>query len=227
MPPKPLPGMKRIIWNTKRKNGWERYKSKTDNNEALLNAANLNVDDPEEILRTIDKELDKVKYACFGKVKISSKTKDMKKIDVLQSRKQEITESNKDDKEKLLNEIDKELAQTLKDIEADKHEKDMRELEGLKKSKGKSAAVFGLRDKILGKKKSAQEQVVITDPSTGEDVYTPEEIKRVSLDYCVNLLTQKKPKAKYKERIKGKQIRHQEHMHHCITWFYSLCTIVQ
>ena len=84
---KPLPGTKRIILNTRRKNGWERYKVKTENNDALLRAAELKTDDPEIILNIIEKSLDKIKFSCFGKVKTFSKSKDMKKLDMLQCRK--------------------------------------------------------------------------------------------------------------------------------------------
>ena len=85
------------------------------------------------------------------------------------------------------------------------------------KNKGKAAELFSLRDKILGKRKGTQDQVVINDPETGEDVYTPEEIKKVSLKYLVNLLKTKVPKPEYAEIIAKKKELHYKRMEEEIT----------
>ena len=77
----------------------------------------------------------------------------------------------------------------------------MRYIENLQRNKGKSAAVFGLKETIFGKRKKSQDRVVIKDPETGRDVSSPAEIKRVSLNYLVNLLTSKPPSIKYKDHI--------------------------
>ena len=45
--------------------------------------------------------------------------------------------------------IDEEMAETLKKIEMEKLEKDIRQLEVLKENKGRSAAVFSLGIKFL------------------------------------------------------------------------------
>ena len=71
----------------------------------------------------------------------------------------------------------------------------------LRKNKGKSAAIFKVKDALLGKKKVSQDQVAIIDPESGGTVYSPEEIKKVSLQYCVTLLTNRKPKPEYAEII--------------------------
>ena len=71
-----------------------------------------------------------------------------------------------------------------------------------------SAAVFALKDKIFGKKKCPQEQVVITDPSTGKLVYTPTEIRRVSLDFLMNLLKTQEPEGKYEDIVMNKKELH-------------------
>ena len=60
--------------------------------------------------------------------------------------------------------------------------------------------MFGLRDKVLGKKKFCLEPIVIIDPTSGEEVNSPAEIKRVSLEYLVNLLKKKKPDEEF-ERV--------------------------
>ena len=93
------------------------------------------------------------------------------------------------------------MSAALKDIEKNKFTKDLKQLEFMKYNKGKAAAVFSLKDKVIGKKKSPQEPVVIVDPDTGNEVYSPEEIKRVSLKFVVNLLKTKEPKEKYAEMV--------------------------
>ena len=59
-----------------------------------------------------------------------------------------------------------------------------------KKSKGKTAAVFKTFYKICGDTKSQQEQVAMIDPVSKVAIFEPDEIKSVSLKYCVDLLTQ-------------------------------------
>ena len=138
----------------------------------------------------IEKELTSIKFACFRKIKRTSKDKMFKNLEALQKEQLYIVDEegiiNCEDK---VNEINNRIAAILMDIEKDRLDRDVKYLENLHKNKGKAAAVFGLRDKVLGKRKVAQEQIVLKDPSTGAVVNTPEEIKRVSLSYLVNLLT--------------------------------------
>ena len=104
------------------------------------------------------------------------------------------------------------MTSVLKKMEDRKFEKDMFELDNIRKNKGKAAEIFALKDKILGKKKITQDQVVVNDPETGLDVYTPDEIKRVSLNYLVNLLKTKEPKPEYSEIVSRKKDLHYERM---------------
>ena len=117
-----------------------------------------------------------------------------------------------DNSEEVLQSIDNEMAETLKIIEKKKLEKDIRHLEVLNINKGRSAAVFSLKDKILGNKKLNQDQVVLTDPETGLDVHSPEEIKRVSLEYLMKILKTKEPVEKYAELVAWKKEVHFERM---------------
>ena len=54
--------------------------------------------------------------------------------------------------------------------------------------------------------------MVIIDPETEREVTKPEEIKKVSLRYCVNLLTDREPKAEYKNIVEKKDTLHRERM---------------
>ena len=62
----------------------------------------------------------------------------------------------------------------MKDIQKEEYRKQLNSLQEIANKKGKSAAIFNLRDRILGGKKQCQEQVALTDPVTGKEVTTPE-----------------------------------------------------
>ena len=103
--------------------------------------------------------------------------------------------TNLDDANKNLEDIDKRLAATLLTKQREAFSKELDELRNMKKSKGKAAVVFNLKEKIVGTKAVASEAVVIIDPKTKAEVSNQNEIKRVSLEYCSDLLTNRLPKA--------------------------------
>ena len=92
---KSFPGKKTIRWNTWKKGGWEDYRLRTENNEKLLSAANINSEDPEIVFKVIEKELNSVKFASFGKVKTYTKSKDQKYLEALQREKMKIDRNSK------------------------------------------------------------------------------------------------------------------------------------
>ena len=57
----------------------------------------------------------------------------------------------------------------------------------MRKSKGKTAAIFKTFDKIKGKSKDEPELVAIKDPETEEFIFSPDELKKAYLKYCVHL----------------------------------------
>ena len=63
---------KLVSWNTRKEDGWKSYMESTTNNEELEtlaeNAKHLNSD---QLMEKIDKMMNKIKFRCFGKVKIS------------------------------------------------------------------------------------------------------------------------------------------------------------
>ena len=69
---------------------------------------------------------------------------------------------------------------------------------------------------MVGPKTLGQVATVIIDPKTKSEVSEPEEIKRVSLQYCVDLLTNRKPKAEYEEEFNLKTIIHNIRMEEII-----------
>ena len=89
------------------------------------------------------------------------------------------------------NDVEKEISHKLLELQREEVEKEIKEVMLLKQSKGKSAAVFNTLKKICGSKKVGQEQVAMRDPNTNIVVFEPREIKKVSLQYCVDLLTKR------------------------------------
>ena len=73
----------------------------------------------------------------------------------------------------------------------------MQQVEKVKK-KGKSASIFNLKEKVLGGKKQNQEATSIIDPKTKKRLFDHEEIKKASLQYVCDLLTNEKPKEDFK-----------------------------
>ena len=73
-----------------------------------------------------------------------------------------------------------------------------------------TAAIFKIKEKIVGSQSARQEATVLIDPKSKSksEVTTPEDIKRVSLQYCVDLLTNRKPKEDYMEEVWLKDMVH-------------------
>ena len=78
----------------------------------------------------------------------------------------------------------------------------------VKRVKGKSAAIFKLKDKIVGSKKEGMESVSMNDPISGDMICDPEELKRVSVAYFSNLLT----KDEYKQNLHILKLLHEHRM---------------
>ena len=191
------PANKYVTWDTKKREGWLQYFKATDDNEELAKIANLEVGDTNMLQRAIDKELERKKHKCFGKVKISKKSNESKNLEKLQQRKVELAHTNAEQDE--IDKLDTEMSSVLKEIQHKKYMKDVKFLEDTAKSKGKTAAIFKLKEKMFGSKKTPLDQIAILDPDTNNLVFTPKEIKAASLKYCTKLLTNQEPREEYKE----------------------------
>ena len=77
---------------------------------------------------------------------------------------------------------------------------------------GRASKVFKLCEKIIGSKKQGQEACAVKDPKTKELIVASEEIKKVSLEYCKEVLTNNKPEAEYKKEIMIKEKVHEVRM---------------
>ena len=79
-----------LMWNTNKPGGWENYNEKTKNNE-VFDAISKNDDmkkDPELMMKSIDKELNAIKFDCFGKVRYRKNFNESDKLTNLYKQKQ-------------------------------------------------------------------------------------------------------------------------------------------
>ena len=92
------------------------------------------------------------------------------------------------------------------------YEKKLENLRTLKSTKGRSAAVFSLRAKVLGEKKVRQEAAAVEDPVTKVIIYDAENVKDTSLEYLKNLLSNRKPKEEYEKDLRIINLLHDRRM---------------
>ena len=200
------------LWDTNKAGGWDVYHALTEDNAKLREIAeDTEEDNPDTIMTAIDKELNRVKFVAFGKVKVKQKPKADKVLVELQQKKINCFEEEDNDdesKENKIKELDLKIAEHLITEQRKQFEKELSSMKELRKSKGKSALIFNLKDKVVGKKKAGQEATVLIDPKTNKEVNTPAGIKKVSIDYCHELLTNREPKPLYEEDIELKKIVH-------------------
>ena len=151
----------------------------------------MRIEDTNGCMEKIEKELVNIKLKAFGKITLNKKNKRKPTVQNL------IQKQN-------VNDIIRKHNQNIKNQKE--------EIREVKIKKVKVAAIFNLCEDIIGKEASSNDPVVVTDPETGIDVMDPEEIKRVSLKYCVNILTNKEPKEEYKKQFKFKEELHEIRM---------------
>ena len=130
------------MWNTNKDGGWNHYKELTENNDKFGKACEYNIDHDKAVAQTtteamdeIDKVMNKIKYTAFGKVK--------RKINNRNNGADDETYDKTDDRRKLLENQRKDIEAELKDVDKIKH------------TKGKAAAIFNVLNKIKGKKKTS------------------------------------------------------------------------
>ena len=187
---------KHVSWNTKKVSGWENYKDLTTENEKLVDlieeAENF---DSDKLMNKIVTTMNKVKFQCFGKVKISNQAKRDKELEELYNIKSKAVMENNE--LEIIN-IDKKISEELVERQRNEFEKKLAYLNDLKKEKGSSAALYNLKEKILGSKKCSQEAVSMEDPETGSMIVEKSKLKEASISYVAKLLTNREPKEEYK-----------------------------
>ena len=185
-----------VIWNTNKPGGWSKYKECTENNAELdriveqAEKMSTNV-----MMKKIESVTTKMKFKCFGKVNNSRGMEKDKELDKLYTEK--FTAVTDDD----IKNVDTKIAAKLLEKQRKEYEDKLDCLKSIKKDRGKSAAIFKLKEKILGSRKDGMESVSMNDPISGLMISNPEELKKASMAYLSNLLTNRAPKDDYKQNL--------------------------
>ena len=169
------------MWNTNREGGWKVYETMTEQSDAFENIVNTEGSTTEDVEK-LTRKLKKIKFTAFGKVKVKTKRAD----EVLENlyKKKYHDEPNEENTKK----IDKAINDHILETQREEFEKEVENILMMKKSKGKSSAIFNTLKSICGDKKTGQEQICMKDPVTGLQIFDPKEIKKASLKYCQDLL---------------------------------------
>ena len=192
--------------------GWERFSQLTSNNKRLDSIVqDDNFDDPDQIQTAIEKEERKIKFAAFGKIGIKSRARVSEKVVRLQKKKMTLTENVETEKKEIAD-IEEEMKEAILNDQRETLKMEMDKFETCIKKKGSAAAIFKLRERVLGGKKKPQEAIIIKDPDTNIPITDRNEILKTTLKYCKNLLMKKEPIAIFKEDYKSKVIAHQRRM---------------
>ena len=108
-----------------------------------------------------------------------------------------------------LNAIDIQIRNELIEKQRKEFEKKLEHLSEIRKEKGNSAAIFKLKEKILGSKKISQEAVSMEDPQTGLIIVEKEKLKEASVKYVSSLLQNREAKEEYKAEFESMENLHE------------------
>ena len=185
---------KQIRWNLKKQGGWELYKElaeeKSDKMIEVIDDTSKSI---EEVVKKFERMHNDIKFEAFGKVTLKDK-----------NNVQEKQQKNKTSEE--------EEARNLLKKQTEKAEEELIKLKDSKK--GRTASIFKIVQAIQGPRKGGSMQAYsITDPKSGEVAVSGNEIKRISLEYCREVLTKNEAEGSYKKEIALKGSMHMERMH--------------
>ena len=170
MPRRTTLSVKSSRWNLGKPEGWKSYQELTDKAaekiEAIVLNEDISIDDAMKKVTAIENE---IKFSAFGKTRSKSIKARGAKIAKQSSEEADNHELIKRQSQKMEDEIIRVKSQNL----------------------GRVGSIFKMKEVINGPKKGGQEPTAIKDPITGELVVSNEEIKKVTLAYCVDNLTKK------------------------------------
>ena len=172
---------KKTAWNLGKEGGWESYKKLTQDYNKAFKKAVMEKGSIEEKMLNFEKLHDKIKFKAFGKVTIG-KYNDSK------------------------NECDDTEDITAQKLFEEEEKRALFEIEEIKQMKlSKVGKIWELKKKIIGGKKALIENTAIIDPKSGKLAASKEQIKRVTLVYCKETLSNNKPSTAYETIIKEKK----------------------
>ena len=100
----------------------------------------------------------------------------------------------------------------MKSLKKNIVDKQLNEIIKVKNMKGEAAAVFAIKEKVVGSKKDNDGPAVVRDPKTNKLIFNPVGILKASVDYCEQLLTNRLPKENFEVNTKWKQRVHNVRM---------------
>ena len=183
--------------NLGKADGWKTYEVETNKvADKIVNIVDADCEDITEVMKKIEAIDTKVKFKSFGKtkpsikrlmnVKICDESCITLKCDNCKSQKQKDDETHARQTHK--------IESAIEEIRTSKQ--------------GRVGNVFRIKKLIAGPKKTPQEAAAIKDPKTGELLVNKDDIKRATLEYCVNNLKNNEPDDDVKEKVQ-KQKRDQ------------------
>ena len=101
---------------------------------------------PNEMMKRLENVSNKIEFKCFGKVRNSMRMESDKELENLYSEKEK---ASSDDG---IEEAEVKIAETLLVKQREEYETKLEQLKNIQKSKGRSAAIFKLKEKVVGSK---------------------------------------------------------------------------
>ena len=98
------------------------------------------------------------------------------------------------DENGLVNEANEKSQENTDEQHSADLENEMEKVRDIRRRKGPAAAIFHVKESVLGGKLASAVPTVINDPVSGVEIFNPERIKEASVQYCKNLLTNRPPK---------------------------------
>ena len=183
-----MPRKKRLVenvsvWNMAKPGGWKNYKELTDRRASEINVIaekDIPMDEKFKQIENIEKE---IKFEAFGKTRVR-RSKPFKKVDM----------ENEDTNEELLRK------------QSSKIENEILRIKSM--NLGRTGNVFKMKEVINGPKKGSQAPTAIKHPISGELIVANEEIKNVTLAYCVDNLTKQHKDETVVKGLELKQFLH-------------------
>ena len=84
--------------------------------------------------------------------------------------------------------MDARILAIIKEDQKESLNKELDKFREIKERRGKSAAIFAVKNEVVGSKKIGQEATTVLDPDTNKEITDPDKIKTTVLKYCKNLL---------------------------------------
>jgi hypothetical protein len=164
-------------WNIAKEGGWERYKKGSDE---MIEKVKESIEDEcksvEDAKKVFDKVHYKIRFKAFGKVTLNNK--DHKASEEVDGGEKPKDMNEKEKAEELFREQQRRAAEEVDQIE--------------NTAKSKVGKVWEIKKVILGGKKATQEKSAIVNPKTGKLAVSKTEIKKVSLQYCMQTMNLRK-----------------------------------